>query len=375
MTGSVLESASGNVALDADGFVDLAGHFDLTKTTTTLTLALLNVSAFVGIGGTIDTTAFTVGHSASAIGFSGSASLINLVLEAGHYGLAVHGLDATTVGLPITVTVGSLEAVVDPDGVDFHTVDSVLTGSVLESASGNVALDADGFVDLAGHFDLTKTTTTLTLALTSVSAFVGIGGSVDTGAFTVGHSASAIGFSGSASSINLVLEAGHYGLAVHGLDATTVGLPITVTVGSLEAVVDPDGVDFHTVDSVLTGSVLESASGNVALDADGFVDLAGHFDLTKTTTTLTLALLNVSAFVGIGGTVTPAPSPSAIPPRRSVSAAAPARSTWCSKPAITAWPSMAWTRPRSGCRSPSPSAPSRPSLTQTGSTSTRSTPP
>src|SRR6201999_1067019 len=101
-------------------------------------------------------------------GFSGTASSVVVVLEAGHYGVAVHGLSATTVGLPITVTVGSLEAVVNPDSQDFTAQDAALTSATLLSASGNAALNADGFVSVAGHFSLTKTASVLSLTLSSV---------------------------------------------------------------------------------------------------------------------------------------------------------------------------------------------------------------
>ena len=55
---------------------------------------------FVGIGGSVNTTLFTV-TDGDAFGFHGSASsvVVGLDTAGNHYGVAVHGLAASVVGV------------------------------------------------------------------------------------------------------------------------------------------------------------------------------------------------------------------------------------------------------------------------------------
>ena len=138
----------------ADGFVDLAGHFDLTKTTTLLTLTLTNPTVFVGIGGSVNTTAFTV--TDGSVGFHGSAPSIVVGLDtANHYGVAVHGLAASVVGverrgqLAVEFPRGGRRP--DPAPTS-SAVDPTLTGTPSRCRhfrTRNAAASADGFVNLA----------------------------------------------------------------------------------------------------------------------------------------------------------------------------------------------------------------------------------
>ena len=175
-----------------------------------------NVQTFVGLGGSFNAGSVVAGP----VGFSGSAGEIDLGIDVvssttKHVGLEVHGLSASVSGAPITLAVQNLDAQVDSDGFDWATLSApglpafTMTGATTLGASGSAAASADGFVNLAGSFNLTKTTSLLTLTLTNPTVFVGIGGSVDT---TRSPSPTAVGFHGSASSVKVALDtSNHYG--------------------------------------------------------------------------------------------------------------------------------------------------------------------
>ena len=268
MNGSTTLGATGTAARSApDGFVNLAGALRPDEDPDgLLTLTLTNPTVFVGIGGSVNTTLFTVTD-----GTVGSPRLRVVGRGRARHGQPLRRRGARawprrawSASRAVRLAVGSLEAVVDPSGTDFSAVDPTLTGAVTLQASGNAAASADGFVNLAGGFDLTKTPTLLTLTLTNPTVFVGIGGSVNTTLFTVTDGT--VGFHGSASSVVVGLDtANHYGVAVHGLAASVVGVSaVQLAVGSLEAIVDPSGTDFSAVDPSLTGAVTLQASGNAA---------------------------------------------------------------------------------------------------------------
>ena len=145
----------------------------------------------------------------------------------------------------IIFDVEHLDATVNPDAIDWHTVDSSLTmdGSVTLAASGTAEVSAAGFVALAGSFSLTKSGTLLVVTLTGASAFVGIGGSVIGLRVTPGS----LGFSATAGEVDVALESGHYGVEVKEVSGSLVGVPaITFDVEHLDATVNPDAIDWHS---------------------------------------------------------------------------------------------------------------------------------
>ena len=123
-----------------------------------------------------------------------------------------------------------------------------MDGSVTLAASGTAEISVGGFVSVAGGFSLTKSGTLLVATLTGASAFVGIGGSVSGFVVTPGP----LGFSATAGEVDAALESGHYGVEVKEVSGSLVGVPaITFDVEHLDATVNPDAIDWHSLDSSL----------------------------------------------------------------------------------------------------------------------------
>ena len=301
MDGTITLAASGTAEASAGGFVAVAGGFSLTKSATLLVAKLTGASAFVGIGGSVASFAVTPGSP----GFSATVAEVDVALQGGHYGIEVKDLSASLVGVPaITLDVEHLDATVNPDAIDWHSLDSSLSmdGTITLAASGTAEVSAAGFVALAGSFSLTKSVTLLAVTLTGASAFVGVGGSVS--GFTV--TPGSLGFSATVGEVDVALESGHYGVEVKDLTASLLGVPlITLDVEHMNATVNPDAIDWHSLDSSLSmdGTITLAASGTAEVAVASFVSVAGGFTLTETGTLLVATLTGASAFVGVGGSV------------------------------------------------------------------------
>ncbi|HVP75835.1 MAG TPA: hypothetical protein VMS63_07420, partial [Gaiellaceae bacterium] len=301
MDGTITLAASGTAEAAVASFVSVAGGFTLTETGTLLVATLSGASAFVGVGGSVSGYVVTPG----SLGFGATAGEVDVALQAGHYGVEVKNLSASLVGVPgITFDVEHLDATVNPDAIDWHSLDSSLTmdGTITLAASGTAEVAVASFVSVAGGFSLTKTGTLLVAKLTGASAFVGIGGSVSGFVVTPGS----LGFSATVGEVDVALQDSHYGVDVKDAAGSLVGVPaITFDVEHLDATVNPDSIDWHTADSSLTmdGTVTLAASGTAEVSAAGFVALAGSFSFTENGTLLRVTLTNASAFVGIGGSV------------------------------------------------------------------------
>ena len=351
----------GSVALDAFGFVVLAGSFNLVKQTNVaindgqlaafqadvLSLSI-TASGFAGVGGSLSAandSAATVVVDANAIGFnvpSGSLDLVlvkNRATPANKYtGLQVGLTNAGLVGMPadfgLTVS-GQVQVNKGPAGgrLDWTAVTggtnelpgvTLTMDETVELAirDGSIALDAFGFVQLAASsFTLVKQTDVaiddgnldpfqadvLTLSITA-SGFAGMGGSLSAAndsEATVVVGANALGFSLPSGSVDLVLvkdratAANKYtGLQVGVTNAGLVGidqLGITVS-GTVQVNKGPAAgrLDWTAVtgdgnalaDTTLAmDETVEFAirDGSLALDAFGFVVLAGTFDMVKQT--------------------------------------------------------------------------------------------
>ena len=303
MDGTVTLAASGTAEVSVASFVSVAGGFSLTESGTLLVATLTGASAFVGIGGSVSGFVVTPG----SLGFWATVGEVDVALQSGHYGVDVKDASGSLVGVPaITFDVEHLDATVNPDAIDWHSLDSSLTmdGSVTLAASGTAEVSAAGFVALAGSFSFTENGTLLRVTLTNASAFVGIGGSVSGFVVVPGS----VGISATAGTVDVALQAGHYGVEVKNLAGQLVGVPgLTFQVSGVDAVANPEGIDWHALDSTLTmdGSTRIGASGSVALSAFGFVWAAGAFTLSDATITagslLAMTLSHVSALVGIGG--------------------------------------------------------------------------
>ena len=301
MDGTVTLAASGTAEASAAGFIAVAGGFTLTKTGTSLVVTLTNAGAFVGVGGSVSGFAVSPG----TLGFSATVGEVDVALQAGHYGVEVKDLGGSLIGVPaITFDVEHLNATVNPDAIDWHTVDSSLSmdGTITLAASGTAEVSAAGFVAVAGSFSLTQSGTLLTVTLTGASAFVGVGGTVSGFVVTPGP----VGFSATAGQVDVVLQGGHYGVEVHDLNASLIGVPaIVFDVEHLDATVNPDAVDWHASDSQFPtdSGITLAASGTAEISVAGFVSAAGGFTFTETGTALVVKLTGASAFVGVGGSV------------------------------------------------------------------------
>ena len=284
MDGATDLQLSGSMTLDAFGFVLASGSFDLFKGTMTvtdgtttvtdaslLTIELTNVNVFAGVGGAFDGDDSI--NVDSAIGFSASGLNLSMVIvqdavtPANKYtGLELSLADASLVGidgLTFTVT-GTVMVNRSPVGVtklDWATAtngtndpDGRLPAFTMDGAtdlqlSGSMTLDAFGFVLASGSFDLFKGTMTvtdgtttvtdaslLTIELTNVNVFAGVGGAFD-GDDSINVD-SAIGFSASGLNLSMVIvqdavtPANKYtGLELSLADASLVGIDgLTFTV-------------------------------------------------------------------------------------------------------------------------------------------------
>ena len=148
-----------------------------------------------------------------SLGFSRPPARSTSRSRAGHYGVEVKEVSGSLVGVPaITFDVEHLDATVNPDAIDWHSLDSSLTmdGTVTLAASGTAEVSVASFVSVAGGFSLTESGTLLVAKLTGASAFVGIGGSVSGYVVTPGS----VGFSATAGEVDVALESGHYGVDV-----------------------------------------------------------------------------------------------------------------------------------------------------------------
>src|SRR5206468_3859909 len=158
--------------------------------------------------------------------------------------------------LSLSVTGGSFTS--DNDGFNWSTSSvhtlvptsiAALDGTTTLAAAGTVSLDAAGFVQAGGTFSLTHQTagadSALSLALTGVSIFAGVGGSVSNGVVSPGS----IGISGSGNVDVAVATVGgveHVAATGNGLSGSistgTSLLSLSVTGGSFTS--DSDGFDW-----------------------------------------------------------------------------------------------------------------------------------
>src|SRR5262249_46067234 len=156
----------------------------------------------------------------------------------------------------------------------------------------------------------------LQMTFTSPHLFVGAGGSVDTSGATYTVNDGSIGFTVSGGSLHLLLvpavtgppaAASTFALAASGFTVGLIGLPAGFTLKVDTVVYNPTARDFTAFDTALVAGVTAKASGSLALNLDGFVAAAGHFDLTSQTvgadSAFIFSLSGVSAFVGVGGSV------------------------------------------------------------------------
>jgi hypothetical protein len=386
VSGDIIDG-TGDVALSVGGFVVVTGNFDFSNDTVSgtdsqgttltnaqaLTLSLSNVDVFVGVGATltgasIDTT--------DAIGFEVTVTTLDLaVVVQGatvYAGLEVTGLGGSLTGLQdfefevdnVDVWVNLVRGTSQKLDWGSFNSDSGVVGSATFSdnldhnkdlqASGDVALDALGFVVAKGTFNLTKQTLSiddgsaigpfnadvLTLT-TTLTGFAGVGASLSqdpvTNVSTVTvETADAIGFNLTNATIELAivqdtttptnkylgLEVGLSNASLDGISDLTfvAGGQVQVNDGPVAGnlnwnEVTGTGNELPNVDLAIASSVKLAASGSVAVDAFGFVVLSGTFTLSKQRLNINdgiiaafdadvLSLsLTVSGFAGVGGSL------------------------------------------------------------------------
>ena len=300
-------SVTGQAAFNADGFVTFAGGFSYTASGGLQTFTLTSPTVFIGTGGSLDMTGATWKAVAGTIGFAGSATKIVFAADATNYAIDVQDLTATLSGLPVTLTVGSLNALIVPV-VDAALVPADAAFNVaapVTSVTGQAAFNADGFVTFAGGFSYTASGGLQTFTLTSPTVFIGTGGSLDMTGATWKAVAGTIGFAGSATKIVFAADATNYAIDVQDLTATLSGLPVTLTVGSLNALIVPV-VDAALVPADAAFSVaapVTSVTGQAAFNADGFVTFAGGFSYTASGGLQTFTLTSPTVFIGTGGSL------------------------------------------------------------------------
>src|SRR5206468_399657 len=206
--------------------------------------------------------------------------------------------------LSLSVTGGSFTS--DNDGFNWSTSSvhtlvpssiAALTGTTTLAVAGTLSLDAGGFVQAGGTFSLTSQTagadSALSLSLTGVSIFAGIGGSVANGVVSPGS----IGISGSGNvdvavaTIGGVERVAAVGSGLSGSISTgTSLLSLSVTGGSFTS--DNDGFNWSTSSvhtlvpasiAALDGTTTLAVAGTLSLSAGGFVQAGGTFSLTHQT--------------------------------------------------------------------------------------------
>src|SRR5439155_522178 len=265
LDGTTRLAVAGTLSLDAGGFVQAGGTFALTHQTAgadrALSVVLTGVSIFAGIGGTVSGGVVTPG----SIGISGSGNVDVAVATVGgleHVAATGNGLAGSistgTSLLSLSVTGGSFTS--DNDGFNWSTSSvhtlipssiAALDGTTTLAVAGTLSLDAGGFVQAGGAFALTHQTagadSALSLSLTGVSVFAGIGGTVSAGVVAPGL----IGVSGSGNVDVAVATVGgveHVAATGNGLSGSistgTSLLSLAVTAGSFTS--DNDGFNWST---------------------------------------------------------------------------------------------------------------------------------
>ena len=359
LTESVELSATGDLAMDLGGFVVAIGSLSLTKgqvsgtdgTTVlagagALSFSLTNVNLFVGVGAVLDDGVLADDVSddlivtTDAVGFSvAGASLSLAIVEQG--GVTYTGTEFTLDGIALvgisdlTLKASGLEVQVNQvDGaaqkLDWAAMGPGLTSGSLPAftmddtvdlqASGSVSVDVAGFVVAVGTLDLFKGRVSgsdgttdlvdadaLSLSLSNLSLFVGVGASINdqgtpdaVGNDTIDE-AGAVGFSVAVANLDLVVvTAGavrYTALELDVLSTGLVGVPnvtfeatdlnaqvnlvdggaqkldwdgLVLTSGSLPALTVDVGIDF-------------AVSGSVSLDVFGVVTGTADFSIAQGT--------------------------------------------------------------------------------------------
>ena len=115
---------------------------------------------FVGIGGSVNPT--TLALTDGSVGIAASATSVTVALQASKYGVDVEGLQGRITGVPETMlAVSGVNAIVNPDAVDWHSLDPsiAMDGTVTLAASGSVdQLDLLNLLTGSAMFSFTRAT-------------------------------------------------------------------------------------------------------------------------------------------------------------------------------------------------------------------------
>jgi Ca2+-binding RTX toxin-like protein len=396
---------TGEMTLDVDGYVLVAGAFSLSQTTAMvdlfgsgavevdlLRLDLTHVDLFVGVGGvfdssnpdhydvvTTDATGFFVNDASLTLAI---ASLADASSDTRTWiGVVASASNLGPVGLPTgyTVTVNNLLVLynsasgTDAGDVEASRIDwSVIYASALDplhavtavtefSVEGDLVLDMNGYVMVAGGFSVTKATptvdlpgetgavlTVLRIELTNVDLFVGVGGVFDTtdpnnydvdvtnatGFLvdnadlsiaiasldnpTAGDTRRWLGFAASASGMGPEGLPDNFDIRVDNLLALSNSASGKDSLNVTPARLNWSAIYTDAADplNALTGATVFSVEGDVTLNLGGYVMVAGGLSVSRTTQTgvdlmddgvlvdldlLRIDLTGVDLFVGVGG--------------------------------------------------------------------------